>query len=377
MKTGSSCIRKLFSVILMLLLTLSMGAAALDCICMNVSAVGFLGYIHDPALNPSAMNDITEDESAVYGFRPNETGSLKQYASKDWTDPVIVGQWRQERIEYHESLKSMYSMLDEMKARGCDAEEIARAVSARRNEIRIESYADDPEGLEEMKARNLEKYGREEGPTPDELYEKYGSWERVTEKAFSPNMGMDACLGLYDEYYDTYITLGIIDEFVPCDHSELESIPYNPASDGKPGNVEYYVCTNCGKWFWDAEGAREITDRNMLIIPAPEEEPTEDPEDGPEDEPTVDPAKETGTEPAGKPSGQPTVTDPVTDQKTEANEDIADAEMPENMYDGVDTGDDSTGNVAVICTVFTLISAAAVLICVKKKNNRTHFKDTK
>ncbi len=61
-----------------------------------------------------------------------------------------------------------------------------------------------------MKARNLEVYGREEGPTPDEMYEKYGAWETVIEKAFSVNMGLDVCLGLYDEYYPIYLALGQI-----------------------------------------------------------------------------------------------------------------------------------------------------------------------
>lgn len=31
-------------------------------------------------------------------------------------------------------------------------------------------------------------------------------------KAFSPNMGMDACCGLYDDYYLLYIELGYIGE---------------------------------------------------------------------------------------------------------------------------------------------------------------------
>lgn len=51
---------------------------------------------------------------------------------------------------------------------------------------------------------NFETYGNEAGPTADWLYEKYGSWQTVLEKALGTNEGMDACLGLYDEYYDYY-----------------------------------------------------------------------------------------------------------------------------------------------------------------------------
>lgn len=165
-------------------------------------------YEHDPRLNPSAMEDIVEDESAVYGFRPNETGSLKQYAGMDWSDPDAVAQGREQRIAYHDSFSEMYDLLSNLRAENADIEEIARSVSALRNELRIRSYEGDPKGLEEMKARNLEEYGHEEGPLPDELYEKYGSWEAVLEKAFSVNSGMDACLGLYDEYYELYVMAG-------------------------------------------------------------------------------------------------------------------------------------------------------------------------
>ncbi len=172
-------------------------------------------YEHDPLFNPSAMADIKVDPSAVYGFSPRAGGSLKQYVDFDWTDPELVNgkNARQERIAYHESLKEMYIILDDMTAEGKSTEEIAGAVSAKRNEIRMAAYKDDPEGLEVMKARNLEKYGHEEGPLPDELYEQYGSWETVIEKAFSVNAGMDACLGLYDDYYDLYVAVGMISDY--------------------------------------------------------------------------------------------------------------------------------------------------------------------
>ena len=167
-------------------------------------------YRHDPRDNPSAMADIVEDETAVYGFRPSETGSLAIYADADWSDPAVVEAGRQDRIAYHQTLETMYELLDEMTAEGKSVEEIARAVSAMRNRIRLDAYRDDPEGLAEVKERNLEQYGHEEGPLPDELFEKYGSWETVIAKAFSANAGMDACLGLYDDSYDLYAAIGQI-----------------------------------------------------------------------------------------------------------------------------------------------------------------------
>ena len=181
-------------------------------LCVLATAVS--AYEHDPRLNPSAMADIVCDPSAVYGFSPSPDGSLSMYVDFDWTDPDFVNgeDARLARIAYHESLEEMYVLLDDMVARGCGTEEIARAVSNRRNEIRLAAYNGDEEGLALAKQHNLEKYGHEEGPLPDELYEKYGSWETVLSKAFSANPGMDACLGLYDDYYPLYVASGMIVE---------------------------------------------------------------------------------------------------------------------------------------------------------------------
>ena len=181
-------------------------------LCTSVMAAGGFAYRHDPTLNPYAMQDIVADENAIYGFKPNDTGSLKLYADADWSDPTVVEQGRQDRIAYHQSIEAMYDILEDMTAEGKSTEEIARAVSTKRNEIRLASYDNDPEGLAKLKARNPEKYGHEEGPLPDELYEQYGSWEIVLEKAFSVNAGMDACLGLYDDYYAVYVALGQVEE---------------------------------------------------------------------------------------------------------------------------------------------------------------------
>ncbi len=171
-----------------------------------------LAYEHDPRLNDHAMADVTADPDAVFGFAPGPDGSLASYAGYDWDDPDAVAGYRQARIDYFMSYAEMYALLDEMTARGCTVEETARAVSAKRNELRMAAYDGDPEGLAKLKERNLQRYGHEEGPLPDELYEQYGSWEAVIEKAFSHNSGMDACVGLYDEYYDYYIAFGYIQD---------------------------------------------------------------------------------------------------------------------------------------------------------------------
>ena len=102
-------------------------------------------------------------------------------------------------------------MIEKRTKEGKSTEEIAREASALRNEIRLDAYKDDPAGLADVKKSNLDTYGNEDGPTPEFLFEKYGSWAVVAQKSFSTNMGMDACCGLYDEYYWLYIELGLVE----------------------------------------------------------------------------------------------------------------------------------------------------------------------
>ncbi len=170
---------------------------------------GLFSYVHDPRENPEAMADIIENTDAVYGFSPNpESKRLGVYAEYDWTDPEFVASAQEQRRAYHQSMESMTDIILRMREDGASIEEIARAVSTERNRLRMEAYKDDPEALATLKESNLKTYGHEDGPTPDELYEKYGSWTIVMQKAFSTNMGMDACCGLYDEYYWLYVELG-------------------------------------------------------------------------------------------------------------------------------------------------------------------------
>ena len=145
-------------------------------------------YEHDPMENPAAAEDIIVNPDAVYGYSPSpDSVRLRQYVDAlDWTDKDQVAAARQERAEYLESMKTLYTIIEDMLAEGRNVEEIARAVSKRRNEIRLESYDGDPDGLERAKKSNLDTYGNEEGPTPDQLYEKYGSWQTVIEKALLP-----------------------------------------------------------------------------------------------------------------------------------------------------------------------------------------------
>ncbi len=161
-------------------------------------------YINNPMDNPKAAVDIIENPNAVYGYSPKPGSSLDEYKFVDWSDPSVVDAKRIERIDYHIKLERQKAELaqsvDEMLVEGYSIEDIARSVVYDRNANRIKSYNGNLMGLEAMKARNLRKYGNPEGPTPEMLFEKYGSWEEVIFASFRSNPGMDACLGLYDLY---------------------------------------------------------------------------------------------------------------------------------------------------------------------------------
>ena len=166
-------------------------------------------YNHDPMQDPRAAKDIIVDENAIYGYSPNpDSERLGEYASYDWSNPSVVWKARQNRMKYLEQDAVLYQTLAVCNAQGKSIEETARQVSRMRNVIRLQSYENDPVGLSKVRASNLKTYGNEEGPTADSLYKKYGSWEKVLQKAFSTNHGMDACLGLYDDNYLRYAVLG-------------------------------------------------------------------------------------------------------------------------------------------------------------------------
>lgn len=224
-------------------------------------------YVHDPRLNSKAMSDIVVDPTAVYGFAPSKDSErLGSFASEDWSDPVKVEGWRQERIEYHKQFETMFTLWEQMIKEKKSTEEIARAVSKRRNEIRLESYKNDPEGLERVKQSNLETYGNENGPTPESLFEKYGSWDKVLLKSFSSNSGMDACLGLYDEQYAHNVMTGAI--------AESDTVVYTVVTNDYLGKIalKYYGDKNQWKKIYEAnkdqiKSVNVIYEGQQFVIP--------------------------------------------------------------------------------------------------------------
>ena len=81
---------------------------------------------------------------------------------------------------------------------GKDMKEIAEIKVEQRNLDRIKSYTEsgDYENLEKLYNRNIKEYGRKEGPTAQQLLEKYGSYEEVIYSSVKVNNGMNVILGI-------------------------------------------------------------------------------------------------------------------------------------------------------------------------------------
>ncbi|MEF2115445.1 hypothetical protein SJI18_24565, partial [Clostridium frigoriphilum] len=159
-------------------------------------------YKNNPMDNPKAAKDIIENQDAVYSYSPKpDSIRIGKFANKiDWSNPNQVGIAKQVRLEYH---KNNQQMLDNLYSKGYSTEGIAQKMVNERNANRLNSYLqrEDIEGYEMAKKSNLDTYQNAEGPTPESMLEKYGSWEGVINASVSSNPGMDACVGLYDIYH--------------------------------------------------------------------------------------------------------------------------------------------------------------------------------
>ena len=161
-------------------------------------------YKNNPSENPKVLKDAVEDPNAVYGYRPRKDGSLSRFADASWDDPVKVEGYRQDRVAYHARNEgAAQKMVADMTAEGKSTEEIAREVNKFRNQSRIDAYIDADGNI-----KNMEGYKaaleRTELRSYDNLIKAGKTPEQIIRSATKGNPGMDACVGLYDEFYSTY-----------------------------------------------------------------------------------------------------------------------------------------------------------------------------
>lgn len=135
-------------------------------------------------------------------------------------------------------------------------------------------------------------------------------------------------------------------EYIPIQH-RLELVEEKEATQTEPGNIQYFVCSACGKLFLDEDGYHEVGIEDVTIpvlepdptdepVPAPSEEPTAEPTEEPKpteaplptpgvsetpvptEEPTPAPSEDPTTAPSEKPTAEPTREPEITPEPTTA-----------------------------------------------------------
>lgn len=143
-------------------------------------------------LKPVRLNS---DPGGVYGYEPAADSQFKDKKKfLDPGDPVDVARAQKIRKAYHEDIESHRELVAERRAANVPEEEIAKELVPLRNDTRLKYWT--PAELDTIHARNLEKYGREEGPTYEQLLSNYPDANEVIEAAFRSNTEMDILTGL-------------------------------------------------------------------------------------------------------------------------------------------------------------------------------------
>ena len=60
-------------------------------------------------------------------------------------------------------------------------------------------------------------------------------------------------------------------ELDPQNHTELKHVAAKPATQKAAGNIEYWYCTGCGKYFRDGAAAEVITLEDTVITKLPKD----------------------------------------------------------------------------------------------------------
>lgn len=67
---------------------------------------------------------------------------------------------------------------------------------------------------------------------------------------------------------------------IPASGHDMTKVPAKEATEKETGNIEYYICSICQKYFSDEAAQNEITDKTSVIIPVKEVTPAEQPGTG-------------------------------------------------------------------------------------------------
>ena len=101
------------------------------------------------------------------------------------------------RTSYVQSVDDLVGMGQSMRAAGASAEQAVRALSPLRNQLKLDLRAEGSWfSARAADIRNMIKYGDRAGPSADDLYRQYGSWERALDAMGRTNATVNRALGV-------------------------------------------------------------------------------------------------------------------------------------------------------------------------------------
>ena len=62
----------------------------------------------------------------------------------------------------------------------------------------------------------------------------------------------------------------------PKNHTDLKHIPAKAATEDAEGNIEYWYCGGCGKYYSDKDGTKELAKADTVTAKLPKSPPTGD-----------------------------------------------------------------------------------------------------
>ena len=65
-------------------------------------------------------------------------------------------------------------------------------------------------------------------------------------------------------------------ELDPNNHTDLKHFPAKAATEDAEGNIEYWYCSGCGKYYSDKDGTKEIKKADTVTAKLPKSPPTGD-----------------------------------------------------------------------------------------------------
>jgi RHS repeat-associated protein len=139
---------------------------------------------------------IYADSRGVYGYLPRP-GSRYDRDAFDFTDPDFVSRNRQIRLAYIEGTQDLERIIRQMRSQGQSSEEIARRVVSERNRQKVEARAHMTDAeVRDLESENIRLYGNPVGPSPDQVYDRYGDWEVVIQSSMRRDPEINVLLGI-------------------------------------------------------------------------------------------------------------------------------------------------------------------------------------